>query len=114
MVSANQMISGLRQYINKEILPQLDGTKRIGAAVYLSLMERNAGQALEKALMHPAVQVLGIVDEQHQVDVDALHDALIDNMIGDKFRIEVPMIGTFTLSQTDIDRIYDCIVRADK
>lgn len=109
MKSINQVISGLTKYIDAEILPHLSGAKKYGAAVYLALAEINAANYVKNVLSLPAIKMLGVSDGE-SVDIDKLYAAM-SKSINDKCTIDVPIIGTFSFSVSDVDKLFDFIRR---
>jgi hypothetical protein len=56
------------------------------------------------------LQTLGIVDSRGMVDVEGLADDL-RNEIGrrGKLVIKIPLLGTFTFTESDVDTLYGVI-----
>lgn len=111
-MTVNQLLTGLTGYLDAEILPHLSGAKRYGATVYLALMELNAVNYIKDALNHPAIKMLGIT-EGETVDMDKLHTAMSNAMQrGAPLQVDIPLIGTFSFSTADVDRLFDYMRRA--
>lgn len=110
MVTMQQVKNGIVKYIDSDLLPQLDGFKRIGLGVYSALAANNAVSIAMKYKDHPAVSVLGILDESGNVDIDKLYQNIIPMFAnGEKQRIDIPMIGELRIDKMDIEKIYHYI-----
>ena len=112
MVTTQQLISGIVNYADAEIIPKLAGVKRYGAAVYLALVANNAQKVIPGMLDNPAIKMLGVCDDGGGIDLDKLHEAMIQAMREEKLTVDVPMIGAFTFTRDDVDRLYESIRRA--
>ena len=110
MKTINQVINGLTKYLDAEIIPHLSGAKKYGAAVYLALVELNAVNYVKDALSLPAIKMLGVSDGEN-VDIDKLYTAMSKSINGEKLTIDVPIIGTFSFSTPDVDKLFDFIRR---
>lgn len=110
MTGINQVVNGVTCFLDSEILPHLSGAKRYGATVYLSLIELNAINSIKDALNSPAVKMLDIYDGQ-SVNIDKLQAAMIKAIKDEKLPIDIPIIGTFSFTKADVDKLFDCIRR---
>lgn len=105
MVAIEKVIRGITCYADNEILPHLPSNKAciLGAGLALVLRSpENLTQKIPKAL--------NIIDN-NMVDVDALRDALSANM-KQKLEINVPFIGQLTFDVSEVDKLYDYIMRS--
>ena len=110
MTGINKVINGVTCFLDTEILPHLSGAKRYGATVYLALMEPNAANSIKAALNTPAIKMLGISDGEN-VDTDKLYSAMIKSVKEDKLTVDIPLIGAFSFTKADVDKLFDCIRR---
>lgn len=111
MVTIDQVKSGISAYIDAEILPRIDGYKRYGLLVYMSLLMDNFNNTVVDLLKIPAVSVLGIVDADGRVDIDRLHNAAYQSM-RDNVDITIPIVGRFIFSRSDVDKLCEMIKKA--
>ena len=105
MVAIEKVIRGITCYADNEILPHLPSNKAciLGAGIALVLRS-------PENLMQKIPKALNIIDN-NMVDVDALRDALSANM-KQKFEINVPFIGQLTFDVSEVDKLYDYIMRS--
>lgn len=107
MISIEQAKNGLMRYIDTDMLPKLDGVKRIGLGIYAALAGNNLAALAERYANHPAIAMLGVMDDAHNIDLDKLYEAAIHAFAdGDKIILSIPMIGDYTIDHTDVDKLY--------
>lgn len=104
MIRIHQVQNGLGKYVECELVPHLSGIKKIGLSAYAALASKNLGEVVMKYKDHPAVAVLHIINDEGEVNVDALRDALFP-LFAEKQTIEIPLIGDFTFDQNDIEKL---------
>ena len=118
MATINQIRAGLAAYYDTEIRQTLPGMKGIvyGAAVGLALAKPE--KLLAKVL--PAAQMLGIVEDDGQIDVDTLAREIKKQMAsaGGEMRFEIGLnplnvadVDIFRFTVNDVDRLLDHIKR---
>lgn len=110
MATLNQIQSGILRYIESDLMPHLDGLKKIGLGVYTTLAAGNITSMLISYKSHPAVKMLDIIDDSDQVDIDRLYDAILPYYAnGEKSTMLIPLIGEFIINKNDIDKLYKYI-----
>lgn len=112
MVSIDKIEQGVANYLDGELMPQLQGNgiERVIIGTAASLMIRKSGAIIESYKDNKLVQMLGIMDEKGNVDVDTLVEEVKKNISKDGIKVEVPMIGTLTFHKEDVDKLYDYIM----
>ena len=110
MVTMEKVKNGLIQYIQAELMPKLDGIKKIGLGLYAGMAADNAVKMAMQYKDHPAVAVLEVVDKEGNVDIDKLYNSVIPMFQdGKKETIRLPLIGEFRIDRSDIDKLYNFI-----
>lgn len=110
MVTMEKVKNGLIQYIQAELMPKLDGIKKIGLGLYAGMAADNAVKLATQYKDHPAVAVLEVVDKEGNVDIDKLYNSVIPMFQdGKKETIRLPLIGEFRIDRSDIDKLYNFI-----
>lgn len=107
MITLQQAQIGLVRYIESDVMPHLDGMKKVGLGIYAGLAGNNISTLISKYAHHPAVEVMGIIDDAGNIDLDAVYQAalpLFSN--GQRVPINIPLIGTLTVDKTDLDKLY--------
>lgn len=108
MVTFMQVKQGLGGYITHEIIAKMAGWQQWVAGAFVALVMSKADQIFEQFKNNPAILMLGVISENGEIDIDALHGAF-RQQAKEPVRIDLPMIGSITLSAADIDSIYQYI-----
>ena len=106
MISIQQAQNGLYKYIDMEMLPHLTGFKKIGLSAYASLSANNVRELITKYKDHPAMSVTHLVDENCNIDIESLYNAIAPQFT-ERQKLNIPLIGEFVFSREDIDKIYN-------
>lgn len=112
MVSVNKIEQGVANYLDGELMPQLqgNGVEKVLVGTAASLFIRRSGAIIESYKDNKLVQMLGIMDEKGNVDVDTLAEEVKKNIPKDGIKIDVPIVGTLTFHKEDVDKLYDYIM----
>ena len=103
---------GVAQYADNEIIPHLPTGKGIGAGIALALIMDGGKARLLKLRENPAVQMIGIMDEDRIIDIDRLYNAARMRVDGKKIPWDIPVIGELKFDVNDVDRLYKYIQEA--
>lgn len=110
MVTLSQLQRGLSQYVSNELTSKMTGAQKwifgAGAELYLA----NIGGIYNTLKTHPMVKALGIIDEQDQIDLDRLYNALLHQADTGAMTVDIPMAGSFTFNRGDVERLYQYII----
>ena len=112
MVTIDQAMRGVAQYAENEIIPHLPTGKGIGAGIALALIMDGGKAQLLKLRENPAVQMMGIMDDEGNIDLDRLYNAARTRVDGKKLPITVPIIGELRFDVGDLDKLYRYIQEA--
>lgn len=112
MVTIDQAMRGVAQYADNEIIPHLPMGKGIGAGIALALIMDGGKAQLLKLRENPAVQMMGIMDDEGNIDLDRLYNAARTRVDGKKLPITVPIIGELRFDVGDLDKLYRYIQEA--
>lgn len=112
MVTIDQAMRGVAKYADNEIIPHLPTGKGIGAGIVLALI-MDGGKSRVLALKdYPAVQMMGVMDEEGNIDLDRLYNAARARVDGKKIPLTIPVIGELRFDVNDVDRLYKYIQEA--
>lgn len=105
---------GIAAYLDNELMPNLpaNGFEKVLAGTAISLAIRKSGAIVEGYKDNKIVKMLGIMDENGNVDVGILAEELKKNIPIDGFKVELPMIGGLTFHKDDVDKLHDYIKNA--
>jgi len=112
MVTIDQIMRGATRFADNEVIPHLPNGKGIGAGIALALIMDGGKQRLLQLREHPAVQLMGVMDESGNVDLDRLYNAARPKMDGQKLPVAVPVIGELRFDVGDLDKLYKYIQEA--
>lgn len=104
MIKINRAMNDIIRFMDSDVLPHLTGAKKIGAAAYVALASRNIESVIKKYKDHPALAMLDIIHDD-EIDVDALYNAIAPRF-NERISMDVPLLGTFTFSRGDLDKLY--------
>ena len=112
MVTIDQAMRGVAQYADNEIIPHLPTGKGIGAGIALALIMDGGKSRILALKDHPAVQMMGIMDAEGNIDLDRLYNAARPRFDGQKLPVTVPIIGELRFDVSDLDKLYRYIQEA--
>jgi hypothetical protein len=107
MVSIDRVERGVVSYLDSEIMSKLpvDGWRKVAAGTGLTILIRRGRQMLEQYKTNPILNGTGIMSQSGDIDLDALSDALKQNIPEQGFRVVVPALGTLTFVKSDVDAL---------
>ena len=112
MVTIDQAMRGAAKYADNEIIPHLPTGKGIAAGVALALILDGGKSRILALKDHPAVQMMGVMDAEGNVDIDRLYNAARPRFDGQKLPVTVPIIGELRFDVNDVDKLYRYIQEA--
>ena len=112
MVTIDQAMRGVAKYADDEIIPHLPMGKGIGAGIALALIMDGGKSRIIALKDHPAVQMMGIMDAEGNIDLDRLYNAARTQVDGKKIPLTIPVIGELRFDVNDVDRLYKYIQEA--
>ena len=112
MVTIDQAMRGVAQYADNEIIPHLPTGKGIGAGIALALIMDGGKSRIIALKDHPAVQMMGIMDAEGNIDLERLYNAARPKVDGQKVPLTIPIIGELRFDVNDVDRLYKYIQEA--
>ena len=112
MVATKQVVEGVAEYANKNIMPKLEPTQQFLAGMALGIAGGKAEGLLRTFAQQPMIAALGVVRENGEVDLDTLYAAASAQMERQgNLPIDIPIIGRMTFDRSDLDELYRTICR---
>ena len=103
---------GVAQYADNEIIPHRPTGKAIGVGIALALIMDGGKSRILAMKDHPAVQMMGIMDAEGNINLDRLYNAARTRVDGKKIPLTIPVIGELRFDVNDVDRLYKYIQEA--
>lgn len=109
MASLNQIIYGLKKYMDAEVLPKITGWNKWVVGAGFSLMLENSTQVFNSIKENPIIKSMNIINKDDEIDLDKLYSSILEQAKKSAITFDVPMIGTMTLKANDVERLYSFI-----
>ena len=110
MATANQIKSGLGDYLEKHLMPKLDSKRQFLLGMAYGLCAGKMDTLIQIAQHNNALQALGVATENGEIDLDVLYAAANAQMQAQgKLAIDMPFIGAFAFDANDLRNLYDAI-----
>lgn len=110
--SIEKVQAGLAKYIDNEMINHLQGWQKIGFGASSALIIKNLPNTIQAYKNSPVVAMFGVLDEDNNIDIDALHDAISDYFTSDGEYVNVPLLGRIKFTKQDIETLYQYIKEA--
>ena len=105
MVTPAQFKRGIDVFFTNEVFPKIPEGKKFLAAFGVALM----ADGIERNEM---IRSLGLVSEEGHLDIERAYAAAKSASNVSKLVVELPVVGTLTFGASDIDRLYDVIIKS--
>ena len=108
-MNIERVINGIIKYMDREILSTMNDWQEFLARLAMARLLNN--QNIGDIIMNNAyVKTFAIIDENGNVDVDGLHRDMKTLIQGKgKLDVTLPMFGTYTFNESDVDKLFNCI-----
>ena len=112
MVTIDQVEQGVAAYLDKELMPILPetGFQKVMIGTGISLIIRKYKNQIAGLRDNKVVQMMGIFDDEGNVDIDILKEELMKQVPEKGFKVEVPVVGGLTFKKDDVTKLYGYIV----
>lgn len=114
MVTKNQIKAGLVKFIDNELINNYPESSMqrvlIGAAI--AIIVKNNEKAIDSLTENPFVKMLNVTDENGNIDIEQLRDAIKENMSSNGIVYEDKFLGKIVLDTGDIDKLYSYIINS--
>lgn len=106
MVTLAQVQAGVEKYLDTEILSKIPGWQKwvLGAAASRTLSR--SGEIFNTLKSNPVVSAMGVIDDQDQIDIDAIYREFAAQAQRGAVTFDVPFVGALTLTAADVDKLY--------
>lgn len=106
MISLDQAMRGAQRFAEQEVLPHLPTAQGIGAGIALTLIMDGNRDKLLALRDNAAVQMMGVMDADGNVDIDRLYNAARARFADKKLPVRIPLLGELKFDVSDVDKLY--------
>lgn len=104
MATIKQIQNGCAKFIDNHLAGAFEGWRRALVLGGSTLLIAGIPNLINVYCNNPVVASLGVYNPQAgTIDIDALYNAFVPNLGGDKIPVTIPKIGTIKLGKEDID-----------
>lgn len=111
-VNVSQLQAGFTKYLDAEFIQKLTGVQKWVFGATAAMMLGNFGSIYNKLKTNPMVIMLDVIDENEHIDIDKLYRYFKAEAQKTPASIQVPGIGMVTLTEQDVDRLYNYTVNS--
>lgn len=109
MYDLNQVIKGIRQYLESEMVNRISGIEKWVVGAGLSMLLDNGVNTFNALTENPLVQSMQIVNSDNEIDVDKLYKYFMEEARKSAVTFKAPLLGAITLKAEDIEKVYSYI-----
>ena len=110
MATTEQIKAGIGNYIQTRLMPRLDGKRQFLLGTVYGLCVNKMDTLIAHAAQNPTVRALGVVQENGEIDIDALYSAALAQMqTQGKVSVEIPLLGAFAFDENDLRELRQMI-----
>jgi hypothetical protein len=109
MYEYSKVLNGITKYIDTEIVDKIEGWQKwvIGSGIGIALS--NSTNLFNQLKDNEIIKMLGIINEENKIDIEKIYKEFKNQAKKGSISFEVPLVGTLTLNEQDVDKIYDFI-----
>lgn len=109
--SINEIANGIAKYMDNELMTKLpnNSVQKVLTGVGLSLFLKQMMTKADDILKSPAVKMLGIVDDNGNIDLETLRNEILKQLPEGGMKTDIPMLGKVTFTDKDINQLYNII-----
>ena len=112
MISMDKVKRGIARYIDEEFTNKMSGWQKWVFGAGIAMFIENFTSNMQRLKENPVVKSLGLMDDMGNVAVERLHQQLKVQAQKGAVTFEIPMLGTVTLRENDVDKLYNYIMQA--
>lgn len=104
-----KVLNGITTYIDKEIIDKINGWQKwiVGSGIGIAMS--NSTNVFNELKNNQFIKMLGIINKDDKIDVDKIYKEFKKQAKKSAITFDVPLIGTITLTEQDVDKLYEYI-----
>lgn len=110
MVSIDRLQNGVARYLEAELVSKMDGLNKWVFSAVATAYIADAPKLMERVKSSAFLAPLELIDAAGNVDIDKVYTNLKPAAEKCPAPINVPGIGTITLTVADVDALYNYII----
>lgn len=109
MYNYGQVMRGLAQYVDEEIVSKISGWQKWVVGAGLGVALDKGVNIFNELKSNQMVKALEVIDKNDMIDVDTLYKSIKKQAHNNPVTFSVPIVGAMTLNESDVDKIYEAI-----
>ena len=105
MVTVDRIQSGISRYLDEQLIPSLSGKSKWIVTGVATLAVQRLPAMISEWSKKPAVKILGVVDENGNVDINSIIESIRPAARSCPAVIDIPFVGSMTITEQDLDMI---------
>ena len=106
-----KVIDGIVRYLDRELYVGLNDWQEMIARIAVSRVLGNKDQLKETLMANSFLQTFAVIDANGDVDAERLLQEIKTYITAKgKMNVSIPMMGTFSFSPEDVDKLRQCIM----
>lgn len=109
MTNLNNIISGLKKFLENELIERVTGWQKWAVGAGVSMILENGANVFNTLKTNPVIQAMQIITNDDEIDIDRIYKHLIDQARKSAVTFQLPLVGAITLKADDVEKIYTYI-----
>ena len=109
MYEYSKVLNGITTYIDREIVDKINGWQKWVVGSGIGIAMSNSTNVFNELKKSPVVKMLGVIDKDDKIDVEKIYKELKKQAKKGAITFDVPLVGTMTLNEQDVDKLYQYI-----
>lgn len=109
MYEYTKVLNGITTYIDREIVDKISGWQKWVVGSGIGIAMSNSTNVFNELKKNQFVKMLGVIDKDDKIDVEKIYKELKKQARKGAITFDVPLIGTMTLNEQDVDKLYQYI-----
>lgn len=109
MYEYSKVLNGITTYIDREIVDKINGWQKWVVGSGIGIAMSNSTNVFNELKKNQVVKMLGVIDKDDKIDVEKIYKELKKQARKGAITFDVPLVGTITLNEQDVDKLYQYI-----
>lgn len=109
MYEYSKVLNGITTYIDREIVDKINGWQKWVVGSGIGIAMSNSTNVFNELKKNQVVKMLGVIDKDDKIDVEKIYKELKKQARKGAITFDVPLVGTMTLNEQDVDKLYQYI-----